>query len=169
MRKLIKILDTDKEVCYGENPKGEVMSIKEDFTTLLKDFIRMFAMDGPFVAERNKVDGKTLSEVMDLYATIESLTPEDKAYIFHGIMFFLLMLMFDYDKKYDDREMPTANIFADAIIGNFEKVCKENLNLTIEQAIIYSMYYPMTKRKEGTNPIGEVLMTMDCANRMEGD
>ena len=143
------------------------------FFEILKDFVEMFKIDGPLVKRKGEISVKGQNAINDRISSVmKDFSPGDKAAILHGIMIYLLMLVNDYDARYDDESMPTACIIAESMFSGVQAVIAKELFVDCSRAVVHALENPVTSRK-GIQPedpkMFEILMTADCANSSKGD
>jgi hypothetical protein len=143
------------------------------FLKVLKSFIEMFKIDGPFVKKKGEASEK---EQFDLNKRVISMmddfSPDEKAAILHGVLVYLLMLVNDYDIRYNNDTMPTACIIAETMFVGMDSALISKALIDSSSAVIYALENPLTLRKDiqQEDPkMFEILMTANCANGEKGD
>lgn len=149
--------------------------IEEKFKNLLAQTVEMFSINGPFVASRKSSDpGQDLGLVFSFNKMVSNLSHEEKMYLFHGVIVYLIMLVYEYNDKYNGNEMPTACILAEKMVYDLDDTCRRLFNTSLEKTLIAAlfaptMYSPGAKSESGDVKTYEILMTADAVNRREGD
>jgi len=146
---------------------------EEKFFEVLKGFIEIFKIDGPLVKRKGEVSAKEQNAINNrMVLAMKDFSPGDKAAILHGIMIYLLMLVNDYDARYDDESMPTACIVAESMFAGVQSVISKELLTDCSRVVVHALENPVTSRKgiQSEDPkMFEILMTANCANNERGD